>query len=135
PTGFQAFIQGTRTMTLTIVIALLSAFFLLASSIKLTGWQKKIFEMQLAMFESYGLNRKTMFLVGLVELFGAASIWFQGSGLGSLGAAALLATSVGAIFCHLIFDSWKDGIPAMITAAFSAFVLWQGWSSINSVFT
>ncbi|WP_210093028.1 DoxX family protein [Ruegeria sp. HKCCSP346] len=122
-------------MTLTIVIALLSAFFLLASSIKLAGWQRKIFETQLAMFQSYGLNRQAMFLVGLIELFGAVTIWFQQSWLGPLGAAALLATSVGAIFCHLIFDSWKDGIPAMITAAVSASVLWHGWSSISSVFT
>ncbi len=122
-------------MTSTIVIALLSAFFLLASSIKLTGWQTKVFETQLAMFESYGLNRQVMFVVGLVELFGAAGIWFQGSLVGALGAAALLATSVGAIFCHLVFDTWKDGVPAMITAALSAFVLWQGWSSEISFFS
>ena len=122
-------------MTLTIVIALLSAFFLLASSIKLTGWQKKIFETQLAMFESYGLNRQMMFLVGLTELFGAVTIWFEKSWLGPLGAAALLATSIGAIFCHLIFDTWKDAVPAMITAALSTFVLWEGWSNISSVFT
>ena len=120
-------------MTLTIVVALLSTFFLLASSIKLTGWQTKVFETQLAMFESYGLNRQVMFVVGLVELFGAAGIWFQGSLVGALGAAALLATSVGAIFCHLVFDTWKDGVPAMITAGLSAFVLWNNWSGISSL--
>lgn len=122
-------------MTLTIVIALLSAFFLLASSIKLTGWQKKISETQLAMFESYGLNRQMMFLVGIIELFGAVTIWFQESWVGPLGAAALLATSIGAIFCHLIFDTWKDGVPAMITAALSTLALSQGWSNISSFFT
>ncbi len=119
-------------MTLTIVVALLSAFFLLASSLKLTGWHRKIFETQLAMFESYGLNRQAMFVVGLIELFGAVCIWFQGSWLGPLGAAALLATSIGAIFCHLVFDTLKDGVPAMITAALSAFVLWQGWSGMST---
>ena len=119
-------------MTLTIVISLLSVFFLLASSIKLTGWQKKVFETQLAMFESYGLNRQVMFVVGLVELFGAVCIWFHGSWLGPLGATALLATSTGAILCHLVFDTWKDGVPAIITAVLSAFVLWQDLSGVSS---
>jgi len=101
----------------------------------MTGWQKKVFETQLAMFESYGLNRQVMFVVGLVELFGAVCIWFQGSWLSTLGTAALLATSVGAILCHLVFDTWRDGVPAIITATLSAFVLWQGWNSIGSVIT
>lgn len=78
------------------------------------------------MFQSYGLNRQIMALVGCVELFGAIAIWFQTSWLGPLGALALLGTSLGAIACHLIFDSWKDGVPAMITATLSAFVLWSG---------
>jgi hypothetical protein len=110
----------------TLFVGLLSAFFLFASSIKILGWQKKIFEIQLGMFQSYGLNRQIMALVGCVELFGAIAIWFQTSWLGPLGALALLGTSLGAIACHLIFDSWKDGVPAMITATLSAFVLWSG---------
>lgn len=122
-------------MTISIIVGLLSAFFLLASSIKLVGWQQKVFDTQLAMFESYGMNRQIMFLIGLAELFGAICICFQGSWLGPLGAAALLGTSTGAIVCHLVFDTWKDGVPAMITGTLSAFVLWHGWSSISSVFT
>lgn len=110
----------------TLFVGLLSAFFLFASSIKILGWQKKIFEIQLGMFQSYGLNRQIMALVGCVELFGAIAIWFQTSWLGPLGALALLGTSLGAIACHLIFDSWKDGVPAMITSTLSAFVLWSG---------
>ncbi|WP_170370136.1 DoxX family protein [Ruegeria arenilitoris] len=109
-----------------VAIGLLSAFFLFASSIKILGWQKLIFETQLAMFVKYGLNRQIMALVGGVELFGAVAIWFQGSLLGPLEAAALLGTSLGAIGCHLIWDTWKDGVPAMITATLSAFVLWTG---------
>ncbi|SPF75238.1 hypothetical protein ALP8811_00224 [Aliiroseovarius pelagivivens] len=110
----------------TLFVGLLSAFFLFASSIKIFGWQKKIFEIQLGMFQSYGLNRQIMALVGCVELFGAIAIWFQSLWLGPLGALALLGTSLGAITCHLIFDSWKDGVPAMITATLSAIVLWSG---------
>ncbi|WP_170450614.1 DoxX family protein [Ruegeria arenilitoris] len=109
-----------------VAIGLLSAFFLFASSIKILGWQKLIFETQPAMFVKYGLNRQIMALVGGVELFGAVAIWFQGCLLGPLGAAALLGTSLGAIGCHLIWDTWKDGVPAMITATLSAFVLWTG---------
>ena len=115
-------------MTQTIIIGLLSAFFLFASSIKILGWQKFIFETQLGMFFKYGLNRQIMALVGVVELFGAIAIWFQVSWLGPLGALALLGTSIGAIGCHLIWDTWKDGIPAMITAVLSGVIVWLGIS-------
>jgi len=113
------------TMT-TIFVGLLSAFFLFASSIKIFGWQKFIFETQLAMFVKYGLNRQIMVIVGLAELFGAVAIWFQGSWVGTVGALVLLGTSIGAIGCHLIWDTWKDGIPAMITSVLSATVAWSG---------
>lgn len=118
-------------MTLsTVPVALLSVFFLFASSIKILGWQKFIFETQLAMFIKYGLNRQIMMLVGFAELFGAIAIWFQGSWIGTLGALALLGTSVGAIGCHLIWDTWKDGIPAMITGALSVVVAWSGTGAL-----
>lgn len=114
-------------MTLmTIIIGLLSAFFLFASSIKILGWQKMIFETQLAMFIKYGLNRQIMALTGVVELFGAIAIWSQGSWIGTLGALALLGTSLGAIGCHLIWDTWKEGVPAMVTGTLSAIVAWSG---------
>ncbi len=75
------------------------------------------------MFVKYRLNRQIMALVGVVELFGAVVIWFQGSLLGPLGAAAPLGTSLGAIGYHLIWDTWKDAAPAMIAAALSVFVI------------
>ena len=114
----------------TIFVGLLSAFFLFASSIKILGWQKFIFETQLEMFIKYGLNRSIMALVGFAELFGAIAIWFQGSWVGTLGALAILGTLVGAIGCHLIWDTWKDGVPAMITATLSAVVAWSGKDSL-----
>ncbi|WP_248630890.1 hypothetical protein [Endozoicomonas elysicola] len=61
----------------------------------------------------YGLNRQIMFLVGLLELFGA-------------------------IICHLLFDTWKDGIPAMVTLLLSDYVVSIDWellmSSIRNIF-
>lgn len=110
----------------TVIIALLSAFFLFAGSIKLLGWQKMIFEKQLEFFESYGLNRQIMALIGIVELFGAITIWFQSSIFGLLGAMALFATSLGAIYFHLRFDTWKDGIPALVTLTLSGIVIYLG---------
>jgi len=110
----------------TTIVGLLSAFFLFASSIKIFGWQKFIFETQRVMFVKYGLNRQIMALVGFVELFGATTIWFQGSWIGAIGALAILGTSVGAIGCHLIWDTWRDAIPAMVTAFLSSFVVWSG---------
>ncbi|WP_293449921.1 DoxX family protein [Planktotalea sp.] len=112
--------------TMTIPIGLLSAFFLFASSIKIFGWQKFIFETQLAMFIKYGLNRQVMTLVGLVELISAITIWLQWSWIGTIAALTLLATSIGAIGCHLIWDTWKDGVPAVIIGLLSAFVAWVG---------
>ena len=108
-----------------VVTAVLSLFFLFASSIKILGWQEKIFQIQLAMFIKYGLNRRLMALVGFIELFGAVTIWFHSSLLGSLGALAILGTSVGALGFHLKFDTWKDGIPSMITLVLSAFLAWN----------
>lgn len=114
----------------TVFVGLLSAFFLFASSIKIFGWQKFIFETQLGMFAKYGLNRQIMLLVGFAEFFGAVAVWFQGSLLGTIGALTLLGTSVGAIGCHLIWDSWKDGIPAMVTGVLSALVVWSGRATL-----
>ena len=111
-------------MWVEIIKGLLTAFFLFASSIKILGWQKTIFEVQMAMFRSYGLTRSTMRLVGFVELFGAIAIWGSGSHWGALGALALAGTSVGAIGCHLIFDTWKQGVPAFITLTLSSTVVW-----------
>ncbi len=108
---------------ITTITSLLSAFFLFASSIKILGWQKKIFEIQLGFFEKYGLNRTIMLLVGIVELFGAIAIWFPAPWV-MQGAFAIFGTSIGAIFCHLRFDTWKDGIPAMVTLVLSGILLW-----------
>lgn len=118
-------------MGVTIVFAgLLSVFFIFASSIKIFGWQKFVFETQLSLFIKYGLNRQIMALVGLVELIGAIAILFQGSWVGALGALAILGTSVGAIWCHLIWDTWKDGVPAMMTCTLSGIVAWSGRSTL-----
>ena len=111
-------------MWITITTGLLTAFFMLASSIKIFGWQKTIFNQQLEMFKSYGFNRTIMCLVGITEAFGAVTIWFTHSVFGPIGALALMATSFGAIGCHVIFDNWKDGIPAIITFVLSAIVAW-----------
>ena len=109
-----------------VVSAVLSTFFLAVGSIKVFGWHEKVLEVQLRMFRKYGLNRAVMMLVGVGELIGAVCLWFPGSVLGPLGALLLLATSLGALGCHLLFDTWRDGIPAIATAILSAFALWLG---------
>ena len=116
-----------------LVISLLSLFFLLASSIKILGWQKKVFTIQLGMFVKYGFNRQIMFLVGLAELFGAIAVWFQGSYISVIGALAIFTTSSGAIICHLIFDTWKDGVPAMVTLLLTGYLLSTDWEVFMSL--
>ncbi len=112
----------------TVISILMVMFFVLASSIKTLGWQKKVFEIQLGFFKSYGLNRKIMFLVGLVELTGAALLILALCDISPaqtqlMGGAILGATSIGALYFHLRFDTWKDGIPAMVTLFGSGFLV------------
>ncbi len=114
--------------SVTVITCLITFFFVFAGSIKILGWQKLIFETQLQFFIKYGLNRRVMALVGIVELFGAIAIWLPGF-IGITGALAIFATSAGAIFCHLRFDTWKDGIPAMITLILSGLILWAKLST------
>jgi len=109
--------------SITIISSLLIAFFAFASSIKILGWQKFIFQAQLEFFISYGLNREIMFLVGLIELIGASTLWFQNHPMGLLGALLIFLTSVGAIGFHLRFDTWKDAIPAIMTGILSGFLI------------
>tara|TARA_B100001063_G_scaffold165414_1_gene154340 strand:+ start:212 stop:595 length:384 start_codon:yes stop_codon:yes gene_type:complete len=116
----------------TAVSILMVMFFVLASSIKTLGWQKKVFEIQLGFFKSYGLNRKIMFLVGLVELTGAALLILALCDISPaqtqlMGGAILGATSIGALYFHLRFDTWKDGIPAMVTLLCSSFLVLDFW--------
>lgn len=113
-----------------VISGLLTAFFIFASSIKIFGWQKLIFETQLAFFKKYGLNRAIMALVGFVELFGAITLWLPDY-FGVAGALALLGTSAGAICCHLYFDTWKDGIPAMVTLILSGIVLYAKYIALG----
>ena len=81
-------------LSITVIAGILTVFFLFASSIKILGWQKKIFETQLAFFHKYGLNRSLMAAVGFVELFGVITLWLPG-GYRLIGALALFATSAG----------------------------------------
>ncbi|MEZ9069889.1 DoxX family protein [Vibrio splendidus] len=116
----------------TVISILMVMFFVLASSIKTLGWQKKVFEIQLGFFKSYGLNRMIMFLVGLVELTGAALLILALCDISPeqnqlMGGAILGATSIGALYFHLRFDTWKDGIPAMVTLLCLSFLVLDFW--------
>ncbi|WP_050634259.1 DoxX family protein [Vibrio coralliirubri] len=113
---------------ISLVSVLLVVFFLLASSIKTFAWQRKVFEIQLGFFKSYGLNRVVMFLVGMVEFTGAVLLLCALVGLAPehtqmMGGLILASTSLGAIYFHLRFDTWKDGIPAMVTLLGSGFLV------------
>lgn len=121
------------TTTQTIITTLLGAFFVFASSIKLSGWQKMIFTTQLAFFKKYGLNRQVMFAVGAIEFVAAmlilSPLMLDASLVNTVslfGYLALSAVSLGAIACHLWFDTWRDGVPAMVTFILSVVLLLQG---------
>jgi hypothetical protein len=98
-----------------VVALFLAAFFIFASSIKIFGWQKMIFETQMAMMENYGLTRHQFRLIGCVEMLGAVALFFTGGIIGVFGAALLMGVSLGALSFHFRFDTWQQGIPAMVT--------------------
>ena len=109
------------------ITLLLISFFLFASSIKLTGWQRGIFEIQLGFFENYGLNRQIMFIVGLIELTASllliSALVTDKENLKSLGAIMIIFASIGASYFHLRFDTTKDALPAFITLTLSTMLL------------
>ena len=113
-----------------VVSGVLTVFFLFACSIKILGWQKKIFETQLVFFHKYGLNRTIMALVGFIELTGAVTLWLPGY-LGLAGVLLLFVTSAGAIFFHLRFDTWQAAIPAMVTLILSTVVSFAKYSGLT----
>lgn len=109
-----------------IVQSLLVVFFFFASSVKMFGWVKVIFNTQLVFFKKYGLNRSAMFAVGVLEATGATTvllgIMMNALMLSSLGAGLLAMISVGAMLFHFRFDTWKDAIPSIVTLLLSAVV-------------
>lgn len=121
-----------------ITTTLLALFFALASSIKLIGWQKLVFETQLSFFKKYGLNRQIMFLVGVVEaisvLFLVASLLLELPLSNILGAAGIALTSLGAMFFHFRFDTFKDAVPSIVTLTLSATLLYMNSAVITTWF-
>ncbi|MCG9576738.1 DoxX family protein [Vibrio tubiashii] len=117
---------------MTVISLILGVFFTFASSIKLFGWHKVIYETQLGFFKKYGLNRNAMFAVGIVEFSSAIaliySIYLMSSVLSVLGALGIALTSIGAIFFHARFDTLKDAIPAILTLLLSSALI-IGWKA------
>ncbi|SKC31474.1 hypothetical protein CZ809_00952 [Photobacterium piscicola] len=105
---------------------LLIAFFLFASSVKMFGWVKVIFEPQLAFFRRYGLNRSIMFIVGIIEAIGAIMLLIGmimvSPLISTIGATFIICVSTGAMFFHFRFDTVKDAIPSIITLILSIIV-------------
>lgn len=112
---------------MTIITILLAVLFIFASSIKILGWQKLIFDTQLTFFKKYGLTRFHMILIGMIELsaaiFLAASILFDHEILNGIGALGIALTSLGAIYFHLKYDTIKDTIAALITLSLSTILI------------
>lgn len=106
---------------------LLAIVFLLASTLKMFAWNKTIFDTQLLFFKKYGLNRTIMFLVGIIEFIGVIflTVFLLKNNVmfAVLGASLIAFTSIGANFFHFRFDTFKDGIPAIISLIFSLIIL------------
>ena len=110
-----------------IITIILAVFFTFASSIKILGWQKFIFETQLGLFKKYGLTRGHMCMIGLVELLASilliVSLINENLLLNGMGALGIAVTSLGAIFFHFKFDTFKDALPAIVTLILSSVLI------------
>ena len=119
------------------ITILLTIFFTFASSIKILAWQKYIFETQLSFFKKYGLNRMHMFLIGIIELVAVitlvSSLILNYEILMGFGALSLAMTSLGAIYFHLKFDTFKDAIPAIVTLLLSTILIVSNQALIQLV--
>lgn len=112
------------TLILNILAGFLSALFIFFSSIKIFGWQKQIFETQMQFMYKYGLNRVLYACIGIIEMTSAIMLMFQGTIFGALGALGIATTSLGAIFFHTRYDTFKDMVPAIITLTISVTILY-----------
>ncbi|MEM7399549.1 MAG: DoxX family protein [Pseudomonadota bacterium] len=117
-------------IVVTILTVLLSAFFVLTSSIKIFAWNKKVFDMQMAFMRKYGLTRQHFFAIGVIEMVSAIGLWFQDSWIAPASALALCIVSIGAIVFHLKFDTWTAGIPAFVTACLSGVLFYAYLPSV-----
>jgi len=106
-----------------VLAGILSIMFLFFSSIKILGWHKTIFEIQMEFMKKYGISRLLYGLIGVIEFISSLMIIFQGSILGLLGAIGIAFTSIGAIFFHARYDTFKDMIPALITLTLSSIII------------
>ncbi|CAM3049296.1 DoxX family protein [Pseudoalteromonas distincta] len=110
-----------------IITIILTLFFTFASSIKIAGWQKFIFETQLSFFERYGLTRTHMLVIGIGELTASITLVISLTTgnllLNILGGLGIAFVSLGAIFFHIRFDTFKDAIPAFMTLILSSILI------------
>ena len=116
-----------------ILAGILSVMFLFFSSIKIFGWHKEIFTIQMEFMKKYGISRLLYGLIGVIEFSSALIIIFQGSIFGLLGAMGIAFTSTGAIFFHARFDTFKDMVPALITLTLSLTIIFQNQQLIVDI--
>ena len=78
-----------------------------------------------------------MFLIGIIELVAVitlvSSLIFNYEILNGFGALSLAMTSLGAIYFHLKFDTFKDAIPAIVTLMLSAILIASNQALIQLV--
>lgn len=117
------------------IIALVSIFFLFMGVVKTAGLPAPVFDYILTQnFLKYGLNRDVMFVVGVVEILGAILIWLHRfQGIGTIGPSLLILVTAGALLLHLRFDTFTDGVPALVALVLSAFVLIQATGVQNEL--
>lgn len=122
-----------KEISVWVAVVLLGLFFLVEGSLKIFGWNPQMMETQLEYLRGYGLGRDAYFVIGLIELLGALSIWWhKRHWIAGFGAACMLIPSIGAIIMHNVHDSFQESIAAIIAATLSLIVLRSNWGLLKA---
>ncbi|WP_136798815.1 MULTISPECIES: DoxX family protein [Desulfosediminicola] len=97
---------------------LLAAFFIAAGYVKLDGDPGMV-----ANFERWGYPAWSMYLVGLIEILGAALLVFARARF--YGALVIVVTMTGALLTHWQAGEMETASPAMILWGLAAIELWR----------
>jgi putative oxidoreductase len=120
PTAHRATPSRALRITLWTVSVITAAMFVMSGGMKLAGAA-----MAVQLFDTIGVGQWFRYVTGAIELGGGLAL--LAPPVAAYGAAALVATMIGAILTHLVILGDSPAVPVVLLAA-SLFIGWTRWS-------